>query len=238
MRAEQVGGVRAVEQAELLQAVFGDASPRTARVGLRGVATAPLSAHHSVASPLCGRVPGACAAAGLHRARGGAEPPSRSPRPAAAIGAATDRTPITPRPRARKERPDMPYAVTAALYLTLLPLAPGALAQPAPVEAVVARGENVAIATVCQAGQYGLIVVADPDATPWAEGWQASEAVDRDVGESLSRGTSTPELVWSWYRLEGHADAWVIPNGRFASGSGGDRERQGRAPLAAVAARR
>ena len=37
MMAEEVGEVRAVEQAELLQAVFGRASPRTAKVGLRGV---------------------------------------------------------------------------------------------------------------------------------------------------------------------------------------------------------
>lgn len=37
MMAEEVGDVRAVEQAELLKAVFGHASLRTAQVGLRGV---------------------------------------------------------------------------------------------------------------------------------------------------------------------------------------------------------
>ena len=37
MMAEEVGKVRAAEQRELLQAVFGHASPRTAKVGLRGV---------------------------------------------------------------------------------------------------------------------------------------------------------------------------------------------------------
>ena len=37
MMAEEVGDVRAVEQAELLKAVFGHASPRTAKLGLRGV---------------------------------------------------------------------------------------------------------------------------------------------------------------------------------------------------------
>ena len=37
MMAEEVGEVRAVEQGKLLRAVFGDASPRTTKVGLRGV---------------------------------------------------------------------------------------------------------------------------------------------------------------------------------------------------------
>ena len=37
MMAEEVGEVRAAEQGELLQAVFGHASLRTAKVGLRGV---------------------------------------------------------------------------------------------------------------------------------------------------------------------------------------------------------
>ena len=37
MRAEEVGEVRAVEHVALLQAVFGHASLRTAKVGPRGV---------------------------------------------------------------------------------------------------------------------------------------------------------------------------------------------------------
>ena len=44
--AEEVGKVRAAEQGELLQAVFGHASPRTANVGLRGVPERAPRARH------------------------------------------------------------------------------------------------------------------------------------------------------------------------------------------------
>ena len=49
--AEEVGKVRAAEQGELLQAVFGHASPRTARVGLRGVPERALPQPYPSAIP-------------------------------------------------------------------------------------------------------------------------------------------------------------------------------------------
>ena len=51
MMAEEVGEVRAAEQGELLQAVFGHASLRTAKVGLQGVPEHKVPAPRRRGSP-------------------------------------------------------------------------------------------------------------------------------------------------------------------------------------------
>ena len=94
--------------------------------------------------------------------------------------------------------------------LLLLPLCCGL----APVDGVVvARGERAAVAAVCSAGQFGLLVAADPAAEPWAGGWQATGAIDH-VRESWRWSEQAPERWSLWYRLEGETSAWSVPNPR------------------------
>ena len=80
-------------------------------------------------------------------------------------------------------------------------------------EAVVARGEDVAVAAVCWDGHYGLLVTADPAGTPWKGGWQAIDVVD-EIREGLLWSEEAPSRRSLWYRLEGNDAAWSIPNGR------------------------
>ncbi len=94
--------------------------------------------------------------------------------------------------------------------LLFLPLSCGLM----PIEeAVVARGHRGAIAAVCLDGQFGLLITADPAAVPWAGGWQAITVVDQ-IREGRRWRERAPDRPVSWYRLEGQASAWSVPNPR------------------------
>ena len=79
---------------------------------------------------------------------------------------------------------------------------------------VVARGDGVALASVCTGGGYWLMVTARPEAEPWTrEDLQASAETDR-IAQGLLWGDTAQDNERLWYGVEGVPGTWSIPNGR------------------------
>ena len=83
---------------------------------------------------------------------------------------------------------------------------------------VVARGDGIALASVCSGGQYMLLVTQHPEDEPWKKALRATPEVDR-VAIAL-RFEDTPEdSERLLHRIAGLPGAWSIPNGRTYTGS-------------------
>ena len=78
---------------------------------------------------------------------------------------------------------------------------------------VVARGDGLALAAVCRAGQYALIVTSVPGLRPWAGSLRALPVTDSLVVD-LTAGLDPAPSEVVWYRVAGAAGTWMIPNGR------------------------
>ena len=89
---------------------------------------------------------------------------------------------------------------------------------PVPEKTVVARGESLALASVCTDGQYMLLLTGHPDTEPWRADLRAAEETDR-VAFALRFGDSAEGNEWHLYRIAGVPGAWSIPNGRTFTGT-------------------
>ena len=115
---------------------------------------------------------------------------------------------------------------------------------PTPEKIVVARGDGVALASICTDGQYMLLLTRHPDTEPWRADLRAVEETDR-IAFAFRFEDSAEGNEWSLYRIAGVPGAWSIPNGRTFTGRleavsvpqelylrvwfpGGDRSRPGR----------
>ena len=78
---------------------------------------------------------------------------------------------------------------------------------------VVARGDGIALAAVCRAGQYALIFTSVPRVRPWTGSLRALAVTDSLLVD-LTGGVDPAPSEVVWYRVAGAAGTWMIPNGR------------------------
>lgn len=103
------------------------------------------------------------------------------------------------------------WSAGACVAVAVIAAQPGRGHQPG---IVVAQGQGIAAASICGSGGYMLLVTSDPANAPWREdGLQASEEVDR-IAEVLNAHERPQDRETLWYRIDGSADVWSVPNPR------------------------
>ncbi len=113
------------------------------------------------------------------------------------------------------------YARLAMLStLPLALLAAGTLSAEADTQEkiVVARGDGIALASVCSGGQYMLLVTKHPEDEPWKKTLQATPETDH-VAIALRFEDTAEDGERLLHRVSGLPGAWSIPNGRPYTGS-------------------
>ncbi len=83
---------------------------------------------------------------------------------------------------------------------------------------VVARGDGIALASVCLGGQYMLLVTQHPEDEPWKKALLATPEVDR-VAIALRFEDKAEDSERLLHRIAALPGAWSIPNGRTYTGS-------------------
>ena len=83
---------------------------------------------------------------------------------------------------------------------------------------VMARGNGIAIASVCSGGQYMLLVTKHPEAEPWKKALRATLEADR-VAIALRFEDKAEDGERLLYRISGLPGVWSFPNGRTYTGS-------------------
>ena len=110
-------------------------------------------------------------------------------------------------------------ACVALLLLSLLAPGLSRSADPAvPEKTVVARGEGLALASLCMDGQYMLLLTRHPDSEPWRADLRAAEDTDR-IAIAFRFEDSAEGNEWTLNRIAGVPGAWSIPNGRTFTGT-------------------
>ena len=90
--------------------------------------------------------------------------------------------------------------------------------QAAPEKIVVARGDGVALTSVCTDGQYMPLLTRHPDTEPWRAQLRAVHETDR-IALTLRFGDSPEGNERLLCRISGVSGAWRIPNGRTDAGT-------------------
>lgn len=108
---------------------------------------------------------------------------------------------------------------TRSLGVLLLPLALLAAGPALSAEAsmadkiIVARGDGIALASVCRDGQYMLFVTNRPETEPWKKRLQAVEPTD-SFAITLEYGEKAADNERLFFRMEELPGSWSIPTGR------------------------